>query len=379
MTAVPTADVVLDFDAIFNAYMAKNQKVWAHDRSLSLGASEVFQCIRKGFFAKRGKALGFVPDEDDQSWGALERGNIIENNFVVPAVRGSMPVGLSVLFTGDDQITLVADRNSATPDGLIVGLPKNCSVRVRAGAQDTFIPNIKSDCIVFEVKSIDPRANLIHEKEVHHGQTQVQIGLFHEKTEYRPYYSIILYVDASFLDKLTPFVVEFDPEKFAVAKERAASLWAHDDPMTFLPEGKFDGSCEHCPWKTACGEAHMAQIPAKDTSSSDDEVVTDMTPDVQLYLDLQDELKDISRRFEMAKEAVKEGLIQNKVRKVAGADWSVVWSTVQGSVSLDKAAMERDGIVLAKYEKRGAGYDKVVITRTVDKEARKAARLAKKK
>ena len=370
--------VLLDFDAIFNAYMAKNQKVWAHDRTQSLGASEVFQCIRKGFFAKRGKELGYEPDTEDQSWGALERGNIIENHFVVPAVRSSMPVGLSVLYTGDDQVTLVADRNSATPDGLIVGLPKGCAVRVKAGSQDVTIPNIKSDCIVFEVKSIDPRANLIYEKAVHHGQTQMQIGLFHEKTEYRPYYSIILYVDASFVDKLTPFVVEFEEEKFAIGKMRAHGVWEHDDPMMFMPEGKFDGGCEHCLWKTACGEATLTSMPAKDTVTTDPEVVSNISPEVQEYLDLQDELKDVTAKFERAKEQVKEALTENKVRKAVGDDWSVVWSTVKGRTTLDTAAMDRDGINLAKYEKTGSGYDKLLITRTVDKKARKAAREAKK-
>lgn len=371
------SEIVLDFDEIFKRYMAQNQKTWAHDRSQSLGASEVFQCIRKGFFSKRGKALGFVPDEDEQSWGALERGNLIENHFVVPAVRTSMPDGLEVLFTGDDQKTMIQHRASATPDGLIVGLPKGCAVRVKGASQDVYIPDIKSDCIVLEIKSIDPRANLIHEKEVHYGQTQMQLGLFHDTTEYRPHFSIILYVDASFVDKLTPFVVEFVPDIYAEGTRRSESLWAFDDPLRFMPEGKFDGGCEHCPWKTACGEAIINGMPAAETVSDAKEIIDDISPEVQKYLDLRDAKEEVERKFEVSKEKVKEALLQHKRRKILAADWSVVWSTAKGRETYDVEAMRKAGIDVDKYKKTGMASDRLTITRTVDKEARAAARKAK--
>lgn len=373
-----TEPFVLDFDAIFAKYMAGNQKTWAHDRSKSLGASEVFQCIRKGFFQKRGKELGFVPDEDEQSWGALERGNLIENHFVVPAVRSSLPDGLVALYTGDDQVTLVKGRASATPDGLITGLPKGCALRVKAGSQDLTIPNIISDCVTLEVKSIDPRANLLHEKEVHFGQTQMQLGLFHEETEFRPHFAIILYVDASFVDKLTPFVVEYDEALYKEGTRRANSLWEHNDPMMFMPEGKFDESCEHCPWKSACGEAVIKAMPKKHSETQLAEIVLDVTPEVERYLDLRDQKEELEREFEVSKEQVKEALIQHNVRKVTGTDWTAVWSTAKGRKTLDRDAMIRDGIDLSKYEKEGNEGDRLTITRTVDKEARAAARKAKR-
>lgn len=369
---------LLDFDAIFAKYMASNQKTWAHDRTQSLGASEVFQCIRKGFFSKRGKALGFKPDEDETSWGALERGNLIENYFVVPAVRTALPDGLVALYTGDEQTTLIEGRASATPDGLITGLPQNGAVRIKAGSQDVTIPDIKSDCITLEVKSIDPRANLLHEKEVHFGQTQMQLGLFHRQTQYRPHYAIILYVDASFVDKLTPFVVEYDEALYLEGVRRANAIWEHDDPTTFMPEGKFDESCEHCPWKTACGEAAVKAMPKKHTETQLQEIVDDVAPEINNYLDLRDQLADLTKDFEVAKEKVKDALIANNVRKVVGADWSAVWTTAKGRATLDKDAMIRDGINLSKYEKIGNEGERLTVTRTVDKEARKEARKAKK-
>ena len=57
---------VLDFDVIFKEFIDANQKTWKHDRMESVGASEVFSCIRKVWFTKLGVKHGFAQDEEDE-------------------------------------------------------------------------------------------------------------------------------------------------------------------------------------------------------------------------------------------------------------------------------------------------------------------------
>ena len=82
---------MLDFDDIFNNYVADNQKVWQHDRNKSLGASSTFACIRQGWFEKFGAERGYEVDHDyDPSWGAMERGNVmgVLDGALQPFVEG---------------------------------------------------------------------------------------------------------------------------------------------------------------------------------------------------------------------------------------------------------------------------------------------------
>lgn len=358
---------VIDFDAIFARYMAGNKKVWEHDRSSTLGASENFSCLRQGWFNKLGPKHGFVPDEepDAKPFGAMERGNLIEKYYLVPGIRAGLPEGMSLLMAGDDQPTLVVERLSATPDGLITGLRPG-PLRIVGGDQDILIPDIRSDCIVIEFKSIDPRATLVEERAKHHGQTQIQIGAIREKTEWKPYYSVILYVDASFIDRFTPFVVEFDEAIYAAAKRRAHDLWTISDPMMVVPEGRFSGACATCPWKTACMSVTIDSIP-KYEEPSNPEALAAVAPLVADVLRLRKESEDIEQRYKEAQERVKEVLLDHGTKKLSGDEWNVSWGPVQGKEALDTAAMEADGIDLSKYKRRGQGHDRLYVTPKVKK------------
>lgn len=358
---------IIDFNHLFDAYMAANQKVWVHDRSLTVGASEVWGCMRKTWFEKRGKLLGFSPDEDYQdTWGALERGNLIENYFVVPALRlalpkmQSLPEEVTLLLAGDDQKTLVLDKSSATPDGLITGLQPG-PLWIRGGDQDIYIPDIGSDCIVLEIKSIDPRVSLIEERAKHHGQTQVQIGLLRELTEYRPLFSIVLYVNASFLNHVTPFVVPFDPEMYETAKARALDVWRVDDPMMVRPEGRFNGDCAHCKWQQACGQSTVDAIPAAKVSKP--ETVSALNPKVAVYLDARKEFDAAEKRLKQAQEDIKEVMLDHATRAVEGASWKATWFPVKGRMTLDQKALAKD-VDLTPYMREGNPHDQLRITQT---------------
>lgn len=375
------SEFVLDFDDIFNRFIEANQKSWAHDRSTTLGASEVFTCIRKGAFEKRGKEWGYEPDEDyDEDWGALTRGNLIENYHVAPALREFAPEGIESLYMGDDQVTLVVDRSSATPDGLITGLPEGCSLRIKGGKQDLTIDNIISDCVCLEIKSIDPRATLLEERAKHHGQTQMQLGLFHEKTQYRPYYSIILYIDASFLSKVTPFVVPFDPAVYEAGRARAESIWVPDAKVTdFIPEGRFNGDCAHCRWRMACGTATVSSIPKYDTDENfTPETVEEADALVADFFSKKERAENAEKELELAKETLKKFLGGKNTKKMRGPTWSLSWYGQPGQKRLDKKAMEADGIDISQYETEGNPFDVLRVTPRLADTAEKKPRKSRK-
>lgn len=348
----------LDFKEIFEKWNAATQKVFAHDRSQTVGASEVFDCLRKVFFKKRGAELGYEKDVDaDVSWGATRRGDILENYFIVPALSQYLPQGAKLLFAGDDQKTLFFKRNSATPDGLIVGLTSDA-------LSGLGIPDIKSDCVVIEMKTIDPRVGLVEEKAIHHGQAQIQMGLIRDTTPYKPNYAIVLYIDASFLDNIKPFVVEFDENKWKAAQTRANTVWAHDKADDIRPEGKIDDGCKFCEFKTACSIVITGKIPeAKKKYNYDDDAKEQVSGLVNEIKDLEVIIKDYEKNIEEMKSQIKDILQEQDTRKMGDESFSVSWYPQDGRETVDTKAMEADGIDLSPYKKRGNGFDVLRITK----------------
>lgn len=384
------SEVVINFDDIFDAFVATLTKTWSHDRSSTLGGSEVYGCLRQGFFEKRHAELGFEPDEDfEQDWGAMERGNLYEKHYIAPAISRFLPQCINaedvkVLYTDvDGQETLVSGRNSATPDGLITGLPKGCRVRVLAPKHDIdiVIEDIVSDCICLEFKTIDPRATLMEERQKHHNQTQVQIGLFHETTEHKPYYSIVLYVDASFISKVIPFVVEYDPTVYAQAKVRADAIWQTDDPAMIVPEGRFSDACKHCRWRHACGTATKSAIPSYDVDpQATPETIAAMDVLARDVLAKRAAADAAELEWKLAQEAVKEMLMGRNTKKMQGPGWSVTWYAQDGKTTVDLKALRASGIDLEPFEKVGAGFDVLRVTPKLEKaeKAQKAEGATKK-
>ena len=109
----------ISIKSMLDAHFAATGKTWEHDRDLSVGASEVGQCLRKTWFAK----TGVDPDPDYlDRYGAKLRGDLIETHHWEPGIRAQLPDGVALLFAGADQKTLVDGYLSATSDGLLVGL-----------------------------------------------------------------------------------------------------------------------------------------------------------------------------------------------------------------------------------------------------------------
>lgn len=342
----------LDFKEIFDKWNADTQKIFSHDRSQTVGASEVFDCLRKVFFRKRGNELNYEKDADsEQSWGATRRGDLLENHYIVPAISNYLPQGAKLLYAGDDQKTLFYKRNSATPDGLIVGLSRDCLA-------DLGIPDIKSDCIVLEMKTIDPRVGLKEEKSIHHGQAQIQMGLIRDTTPYKPFYAIVLYIDASFLDNIKPFVVEFSQEKWEAAQKRANTIWQYNKAEEIKPEGKIDNSCKFCEYKTACSLVSTGLVPPKKSTykydKNSEEEVAKIVAEIK---ELDSSVTENSKIIEEKKLQIKAILNKEKTRKMGRDNWTVSWYSQEGKESVDLEAMREDGIDVDSYKKRGNPFD----------------------
>src|SRR5262249_31935103 len=164
-------------------------------REQTVGASDVGRCARQIFFQKHLGDVDFGsprnPDAVD-SWGARLRGTVFETHFWEPALRAKY--GERLLFAGNQQETFALGFLSATPDALLVACDDDELVGLH-------VPSLDGDgSVVLECKTIDPRARLEGPRLEHSYQAQVQLGLLHALTRYRPEWAVISYTDASFWD-----------------------------------------------------------------------------------------------------------------------------------------------------------------------------------
>lgn len=340
----------MDFDGLFQAFEGLNQKEWKYDRNKSLGASEVFTCMRKCFFKK----FGYEPDDDyEADWGAARRGDVIENHVAVPAVQAILPEGAELLMAGEEQETIKLGRLSATPDGLVVGAPRDALSQL--GIRD----NLTGDFVV-EFKSFDPRAAIKAAKPVHIGQTQVQMGLIHEDTEYRPEYAVIIYFNASMLSDIRCFVVKRDPEVYEAAKVRAVKVYTTKDPKELLPEGKINGDCRLCEFTEECAVTQGETSPTKKAAVDSDTHLRlrDLGAKQKHYDAIE---KDAKAEKKQVEEEIKQTLRDHQTKGVGDDAFSISLSWNKGKKSLDTLAMAADGIDLDKYYKEGSGFDRLTV------------------
>ena len=182
------------------------RKRWKHDRKLTVGASEVGNCIRQVYYSKHG-----YPEERPQSWGPATRGNVVE-----AWARGRLrAAGFQV---ENVQRTLISPPLSATLDMTIDGMP-------------------------VDLKSFDPR---IHDpvRQKHRLQLQVQMKLTGAAVGW------LLYVNASDFSDLREVELEFDPSVAEAMRERAWIMLRAAEPPE--REGRWTGDCTWCPFQTEC-------------------------------------------------------------------------------------------------------------------------------
>lgn len=360
------------FEDLFDEHIASNQKTWKQDRRLTVGASECFGCIRKTWFTKRGHEFDIAPDETyEENWGAMERGNIIENHFIVPGVEeGLRRRGLELIMAGDGQDTILDDIHSATLDGLIIDPTGAPLPRDLLAYYD--IPDIGvQDSVVLEMKSFDPRLTLNHEKAVHRGQTQMQMGLIREKTDYKPEMAVLMYINASWLSDMRIFVIPYEDEVYRIGRERNDKVFGLDDAGMFAAEGKMDGLCAYCNFQGACQKITEARVPTarkaltkKEVAAQDTEFVDSLTPLVLQRNAVNDDLKQAKTKLEGLNEEIRQALISEGTSRAVGDNWKVTYTAQAGRKTLSKHLMEADGIDPEKYMQEGGSFEKLTVTVT---------------
>jgi hypothetical protein len=338
--------------ALLQQYGAGLKKAWAHDRLATLGSSENGRCARQSAFAK----LEYKPDPGYvETWGAALRGDLIEQHFWVPGLRASLPPGVELLYAGDQQRTRVDGYLSATPDGLLCGVSRDCLAHLG-------VPDIGSDCLLIECKSIDPRMNLRDPKPEHVFQVQVAMGLLRATSKHQPEYALLTYINASFLNDITEFAIHFDPVIYRAAADRARRIMGAERPSDLPPEGKMAGGdeCKYCAWAEQCLGATIASIPPSASGLGSNAV-----SELKGLRDIERDLARQGEEYEVlhagACEAIKQFLREHGVRQHKGSDWSVSWAPVAGRKTIDAAALEADGIEVEAYRKEGKPGERLIV------------------
>jgi len=342
---------------LLHAYGSNLRRQFAHDRLNTLGSSEAGRCARASAFAK----LEVPPDPDFvEGWGAALRGSVIEDSFWVPGLRANLPPGATLLYAGEEQQTFVDGFLSATPDGLIVGVARDC-------LSDLGVPDIGQTSLLLDCKSIDPRANLRQPKPEHVFQMHVGMGLVRRATDHQPEYAILSYIDASFWDHITEFPVRFDPRVYDAAIERARSIMAATNPGDLAPEGKIagGGECRYCAWGQQCVGTTLASMPpggARLGANAAAELKS--LRDAERALAASAEATEYTRAA--TQEAIKQFLRTAGVRGHKGDNWSVQWTVTKGRQSIDQAALLEAaadaGIQIDEFKKEGKPAERLTVT-----------------
>ena len=352
------------FEDMFDEHIANNQKTWKQDRRLTVGASECFSCIRKTWFTKKGEEFGFKPDVGyTDSWGAMERGNIIENHYIVPGVEeGLKRRGMELIMAGDGQDTIIDGIHSATLDGLVINAPRD--VLAYYGVED-----IGSNEFVLEMKSFDPRLSLQHEKPVHRGQTQMQMGMVRDTTDYRPNFAVLLYINASWLDDIRVFIIPYDENQYKLGRSRNEKVFATKAPGELHAEGKLDGLCDYCPFTDACAKASVGRVPPKraplkaaDIAAQDTQMVSKLDSLVTEHGRWKEQEKEAKAALEGLNERIRQTLIDNNESRAAGDDWKIAYTAQKGRKTISKEKMIEAGLDPEDYMSEGAGFEKLTVT-----------------
>lgn len=338
----------IDFRAGFNSAMAANQKVWAHDRSQTVGASEAASCWRQNYFKKRKPELADEAEEVDPEWGHTERGNLIENEFVVPTLKHMFGED-RCLFMGAEQQTFVDGRLSATPDGVVVDLPFNA-------LENYDIPNIEGSDIATEVKSFGgdhaaPRKRKEGDKVFyearpkHVAQNIVQMGILQRKTNYQPKVGVVLYVNPVNLKDIRVATVRYDDKVYQHLKARAEAVFEPDkEAKDFPAEGQLTGDCKYCDFCNACSAVEIARnpnanVPTDKFDPATQQRLRELTATVAT---LRKEEKERDKAKKAVENELKNLLMELGTNRASGDGWSTNLVQYKGRKSLDKERLVED-------------------------------------
>ena len=199
-------------------------------------------------------------------------------------------------------------------------------------------------------------------------QLNTQLGVVSEKTEHKPEWAVISYVNCSFYDDTVEFVHHFDAAAFEFTKARAAKILAATAADELRPEGYIAGGheCETCPFTQACGVIRHA-VPTGPPAEP---------LDPQALAELIDLAREVAARRALTEAATcdqreAENDLKNRLRakghrSVADGDVRITWSAVKGRPSFDwvgiRTAAAAAGVDLSEYETVGAPTDRLLVS-----------------
>lgn len=351
----------LDTKAMILANMNRksDSKTWGgHDRSMTVGASEVGQCQRKLVYDKHGVEpdTGFVQD-----LGAAERGNVLEE-WVVENLQHSLPDDIDLLWATDEGQQTLVDKEtyqSATPDGLFVSkTPFTLEV-------DSV--SVETDCVYNEIKSIDPRPYdyLREPKHVHFLQCQQGMDLTRRLTEYKPTHAIITYINASFLSQIKRFIIPFDQKIADGLRQRSLDTFTKVSPDNLpMAEGKLMGGdeCQYCAWRRQCNGDLVSALPTQEKSNYEQAVETRLYELATQRAELVASGKDNDQKVRELEQEIKEVLHEADTKKVK-ADWgSVTVYSQKSPPRYDKAKFEEAGLDYRDFQTDGEYSPRLSVT-----------------
>lgn len=338
-------------------YAATVLKTFAHDRTETVGASEIGLCARKTFYEKNAVDPQMVTERDPEhvdTWGTRLRGTLFEDKFWLPALRKRF--GKRLLLAGKQQTSFRYEFLSATPDGVVVD-PTDKELA------ELGLLGEANDCVVVECKTIDPRATLTEAKASNIFQCHVQMGLLRMNTKYQPNHAVLSYTDASDWSVVTEFVIKYDERIFAAAVVRARNIMTAQAGHELEPEGFLRGGkeCRYCPYTKACG-IDRRRLPFQEAGPVDKQFAAEISDLAHEYRAIEGSRDRADEDLKRMQEKIKARLRDRGVRKIPGV---ITWSEVRGRETYDNKAI-RDaaiarGIDLSPFREYGEPSDRLLI------------------
>lgn len=356
----------MDFQKAFNEWAETSKVAFDDDRTATIGGSEIGGCARQVGYKKSSTPpdAGYV-----ESQGFAARGNVMEDNVIVPVVRSAVEkLGGSLLWAGQaEQMRLVntVRKVSVTPDGLAINMPFDCLASF--GVKDITNGTAKTGEIYFEFKSIDPRV-AAHKlpKDNHVDQVNLGMGMvreteFEDGILYQPNYAVIVYVNASDYSEITVIVIAFDEEGYKGQLLRAKNIMnaAAEGPLvveTLRPEGKIagGGDCKYCAFSKRC-LGYAALVP-RAVQIPDKKVVTSIRKMASALETIRDKADALGKKAKVMEADLKEKLIANKTKFLEVGDVKLDWNVSDGQERADVEGMKKRlaelGEDISKFVKR---------------------------
>lgn len=322
---------------------------FAHDRSKTVGGSEIDTCPRK---VKDSKV-------NDRSWGGngyTARGKGMESAlcdvFARIERRYRIVKQQDLWFTqiGDRQETLV-DHDygaSATPDGFL---------------------RIDGETYYLEIKSIDPRvASKNLPKARHVAQVQYGMAICRRTGHSNPLGGLLIYQNASDWADINIFPIEPDEEAQNALLKRAKQINDAKSPMDLEPLGLAAGGaeCAGCPLEATCKQERVARIAAYDDGADDrgplpDAVIAELDDLARARTTALLEEAEAKATKERATDQIRLLLETHDASVAQTPGFKIRYSVSKGRETFDRKAAEADGLDLSPYMRQGNGFPRLTV------------------